>query len=265
MTNGGRIGSRNVPGVDSFSGVWSVQEVADAARAGAWARYRMEVLTDKPLVYYRLDETSGAVAIDASGNANHGTYNGPTLDQSPLIQEGRAVLFDSNNNRIDGPAVNLLGDVTVEVWVRPSSVSGSASDAAYFVRHGSAGSGEANNISYAARVVNGDLRMLWQSGSQVLTEVSAGVTLDINTTYHIVMERDSVAKTVKSTVNGVVAGTVGYANNPTGGSATFLHVGYNASEPTLQTMAGVLDEVAVYDHLLGSTRVAAHYNVGIGA
>lgn len=34
MSNGGLIGKRNVPGVDGFSGVWSLREIANARRAG---------------------------------------------------------------------------------------------------------------------------------------------------------------------------------------------------------------------------------------
>jgi hypothetical protein len=34
MDNGGMIGRRNVPGVDGYSGVWSLREMADARRSG---------------------------------------------------------------------------------------------------------------------------------------------------------------------------------------------------------------------------------------
>ena len=36
MANGGMIGRRNVPGVDGYSGVFSLREIADARRAGVW-------------------------------------------------------------------------------------------------------------------------------------------------------------------------------------------------------------------------------------
>ena len=34
MANGGRIGGRNVPGIDGYSGIWTPNEIADARRAG---------------------------------------------------------------------------------------------------------------------------------------------------------------------------------------------------------------------------------------
>ena len=257
--NGGVIGRRNVPGVDSSRGVWSLQEIADAEREGVWPGYSTVVLDDAPLVYYKLDETSGTTATDSSGNGNHGTYiNGPTLNIAPLIQDGRAVSFDGTNDRIDGPAVNVLGDVTVEVWYRPSSVSGTM----WVMSHAASGETEATNTSYSIRVVGGSLRMLWEDGAGANTEITPGVTLVVGNLYHIVMERDSVAKTVTTTVNGAVITTISYTNNPTGGSSGVLGIGhiYNT-----EFAAGILDEVAVYDHLLGADRVSRHYNAGIGA
>jgi hypothetical protein len=34
MANGGRIGGRNVPGIDGYSGIWTPNEIADARRLG---------------------------------------------------------------------------------------------------------------------------------------------------------------------------------------------------------------------------------------
>src|SRR3989338_4782354 len=48
-------------------------EEAEAIVAPA---YRDTILLDAPAAYWRLDETSGAAAADASGNARNGTYNG---------------------------------------------------------------------------------------------------------------------------------------------------------------------------------------------
>ncbi len=40
------------------------------------ASYISEVLSDNPLGYYQLNETSGTTAIDSSGNGQDGTYIG---------------------------------------------------------------------------------------------------------------------------------------------------------------------------------------------
>jgi hypothetical protein len=38
--------------------------------------YRQAVLTNSPLVYWRVDESSGTIAADSSGNGNAGAYTG---------------------------------------------------------------------------------------------------------------------------------------------------------------------------------------------
>jgi hypothetical protein len=50
--------------------------------ATAGADYRAAVMADTPSGYWRLDETSGTAAADASGNGNAGTYaGGVTLNE----------------------------------------------------------------------------------------------------------------------------------------------------------------------------------------
>ena len=47
------------------------------------SRYISTVQADSPAAYYQLDETSGTVAADSSGNGNNATYVGsPSLGQS---------------------------------------------------------------------------------------------------------------------------------------------------------------------------------------
>ena len=41
-----------------------------------FAAYSAEVLADSPVVYLHLDESSGTLAADASGNGNTGTFTG---------------------------------------------------------------------------------------------------------------------------------------------------------------------------------------------
>lgn len=61
--------------------------------------YDAAVLADSPLIYYKLEETSGAVAADESGNGYDGTYHGlPTFGiDGPLSCDGSlGVLFNED-------------------------------------------------------------------------------------------------------------------------------------------------------------------------
>lgn len=66
MANGGRLGARNVPGVDGVGGVWSLREIADARRAGAWWDWIDLFEADSTGLYTQIADANGTWAI-ASG------------------------------------------------------------------------------------------------------------------------------------------------------------------------------------------------------
>src|SRR5690349_23290646 len=91
--------------------------------------YRDAVLSDHPVGYWRLDETSGTVAADSTGN-NPGSYvNGPVLGQSGALPDAvnnRAASFDGVNDHLDVPAspsLNVTGQITIEAWIYPTDTA----------------------------------------------------------------------------------------------------------------------------------------------
>lgn len=74
--------------------------------------YDSEVLADVPLIYYKLNETSGTVALDSSGNGYHGVYSGGvTLGRPSMVigSSDTSALFDGStgvatSNAMFGPA-----------------------------------------------------------------------------------------------------------------------------------------------------------------
>lgn len=76
MANGGRIGKRNVPVIDGASGIWSLQEIADAARLGL--RFNSDLFdTDTTSLYTQYADTAGTWAI--SGGELVATGGGHTV------------------------------------------------------------------------------------------------------------------------------------------------------------------------------------------
>lgn len=94
--------------------------------------YRSIVLSDHPLAYYRLDETSGNVAHDSSGHGFNGKIGSNVkLGKPPLISDTTSSMEFSGANksvasedvRIPGHAVfNRAKDVTIEAWAYPYSI-----------------------------------------------------------------------------------------------------------------------------------------------
>ena len=91
--------------------------------------YREAVLADRPLAYYRLDETSGRVAHDSSGHGFHGKIGAHVkLGQRGLVADAPVSMEFSGapksnaaeDVRIPGNArFNLEKNVSIEAWALP--------------------------------------------------------------------------------------------------------------------------------------------------
>ncbi len=74
--------------------------------------------------YWSFDEADGDVARDMSGAGNDGTIFGATRVSSP---HGQALHFDGQGDYVDcgsDPSLNISGDMTVSVWIRPETLEG---------------------------------------------------------------------------------------------------------------------------------------------
>lgn len=89
--------------------VMAMSGTAEAAPAS----YQAAVLADNPYVYYRLGESTGTVATDASGNGRHGTFlNSPTLGATGFgAGSDSAVLFDGTDNQVLAASINSFGSL----------------------------------------------------------------------------------------------------------------------------------------------------------
>jgi Concanavalin A-like lectin/glucanases superfamily len=99
--------------------------------------YDSAVLALSPYAYYRLDETSGTTAADASGHGRNGTYEGTpgthyTLGQTSIVPgtSYTAKFFAANPGapKVALPSVpfglingSWAGDFTVTLWAKPDS------------------------------------------------------------------------------------------------------------------------------------------------
>jgi hypothetical protein len=207
--------------------------------------YKATVLADAPAVYYRLADTSGTTAADASGNNRTGTYGGTyTRGAASLLTTDADLAVTMTNGQIDLPtSVNpWAGAFTIEAWVKPSQV---AAYAAIFSRETYGSSG----LRFGQQ---GNRWGLWTTESGGNVEIRGGTVVS-GTTYHVVATRSGT--TFRLYVNGVqVATGTGTLVTPTGGGR-FASVGGAPYK-------GVLDEVAIYPTALSAARIAAHYAGG---
>lgn len=217
------------------------------------AAYEDVVLADSPLVYWRLGESSGTTAVDASGNGRDGTHNGSTLGEPGLIA-GDSDTAITLTNSVSRAAESALSTAqwSVEMWF-----SASTQDLNWLFHRWDSGS-TANGIDIACQS-NGTIFARNTASGTTKTAVTPDLAWGDGLPHHLVATQD--ADTLSLYVDGVLQGS-----EPATAAAQLdkpLHVGsrYDVNG----VWHGVLDEFAYYGQALTLEQVQVHYSAGSGA
>jgi hypothetical protein len=213
--------------------------------------YSAEVLADSPVGYWRMADSSGTTMAATVGT--NGTYsNSPTLGSTGLLvgDSNTAVTFASASSQFstipDDGSVDNLSALTVEAWIKPSTVTGIT----YIVnRDGS------SLRCWMFRINAGKLEFIKVAGGTVT--VTSSSSLSTGTVYHVAAVYNGTD--IRLYINGSLDGTPGSASGTLGNVLRDLEIGVRSAAGYYN---GVMDEVAVYASGLSSTRIAAHYTAG---
>lgn len=229
--------------------------------------YRDAVLSDRPLAYWRLGETSGTVARDEVGGTAVGLHPGALINAPLLGQPGAiagdsdgCMLFAGNGEHVivtDSPDLNFVSmPFTMEAWVKRSQSFGVCHYGACFRRiidkaqaGGSPGYGM--DMSDASIRLLGSTKQLWSSyGRGIPYQSEAGAWL------HIVSTSDGTGHET-TYVNGNSIGTDEYALALPWLSPLRIGLADDGSVGFL----GWIDEVAIYDYALTPSQITNHYKL----
>lgn len=246
----------------------------------AWAvpnsPWQDAVVADEPVGFFRFNEWSGDVVFhdvvsDTVFTSSQGTH---TSSESGWVGPGgRALNVTSNSTYLtasSSTAYRVTGDVTGVFAFALSSLPASGT---YWVLGQVAGSGEgeAENSIFQVCLDNNAVSGM---GVRFIHEYGAGTNEDVRVSFPFIaapsyvlhVERDTVAKTYTVYVNGELIGSVGYANNPTGGTNSNLFLVGNlgiSGGSTTNTFIGNYDEFAFFNKKIGAARVLAQYEAMI--
>lgn len=233
--------------------------------------YSSEVLADSPVAYWRLDETSGTSAADATGNGRTGTYSGTPALASPSLLPvggGSAVGLDGVNDTITVPnhaslnAVDASG-FTFECWVRIDDPSANKlqvlADKTGLTQNNKQWAVFWDNRSAVGSPLA--LKAQWgylAAGGTVLTWAGAVARDSLAAGGHLVV---TFAGAVASIYwNGVLVQQGAVTNGGNVANTRSVDVGHSGGSSFF--LDGTLDEVAVYAKALTSDRVVQHYASG---
>lgn len=215
--------------------------------------YADEVTSDDAAGYWRLGETSGSTAFDASGRAHNGTYaNGVQLGVAGALSGdiNTAARFDGSNDMINiADHVDFRpSQITLEAWVRPDTTVGTYDTVIMKTSSSSWNDGYGiycTSTGTLAFYVNN-----W-STHRVLGSVA------LETWSHVVGTYDGT--TLKLYINGALVDSLAYTA-AIAHSSQPLRIGAGEGN---YIWDGNLDEVAAYGLALTEERIRAHYQAGL--
>jgi hypothetical protein len=197
--------------------------------AGAWADL---------VGHWKLDEGSGTLAKDATGNGNNGTLEGVPLWVEGML--GRALQFTGDDRVNCGEAANLglTQGLSIALWVNPADFTG---DRAFAGR-------SAANVGYAFKSNSTHLRLTTPG---VRDHDGGSSILQLNVWQHVAVTfAPGQATGCVFYINGVATDTVS-ASALVAGAGPF-EIGHNH---WAQWCVGMIDDVQVYNHVLTAQEV----------
>ena len=211
---------------------------------------------DSPVGYWRLGETSGTTAKDASGT-NPGTYrNGALLGQASLLPSdgaNSAVSFDGVNDYVGIPsstALNPTARVSVEAWIKPVALPASGSFASIASKPESY-SLQFNGPRLEFTIMQSGVRRRLQA-PRARSSRARPTTSSAPTTAPPSGSTSTASEVASAALTGAITA-----------NSNSLDIG-SWSEGS-EDFNGTIDEVAVYPVAMPAARVVAHYQAGSGA
>ncbi|HEX5218087.1 MAG TPA: LamG-like jellyroll fold domain-containing protein [Verrucomicrobiae bacterium] len=252
----------NTPTPNPFLITVAVRVIAALFIALTFPAAAVDYPTNGLVFYWRLDEGTGLVANDSSGNGNHGTFVGFPGDDSQWITgyTNTGVHFNpgvtgnvASAMAIVSPNIGTSTSTTWAVWVRMNlnDTNGFAN-----VMSGPTGAGAGHNLGFDT--TGRFPRLLWNNGATPSTTIASPEPITSEWT-HLAVTWNAANSNLTLFVNGAAK-----ANSTTAGGRTFntIHVGRRGNQQF--AWRDDLDEIFVYNRALTPIEIAALAGVPAG-
>lgn len=218
--------------------------------------YSALVVADGAWNYWKLDEKTGTVAVDAIGGKDGTISGGVALGQtSPLSP---AMLFDGVTGKITTPSIALPLTCSIEAWIKTTgstSTLGTTGQQNFF-------SNRYNNATdgfFIGCYPGGALYVYANAGTPAA--VTGGPSLYDGLWHHVVITTNG------SVTRGYIDGRLVFtaAQTRTVSAAGTGEIGtdttvYNINPAQYPPWNGLIDEVAIYPVVLSSGQILNHFN-----
>jgi hypothetical protein len=236
--------------------------------------YTRAVIADAPVGYWRLNESSGTVAADLSGNANNGTYFGTyTLGAtSPITGDPTSKALDLTGTQetvngyvtiSDSTALNMSSSsaFTAECWVKsiaPSSTNTNPYAGLIFKQPNAGGGGYGINHDSNGQFPVGNVVTSNNTGGVASTFGIANDNTNAWMLIHCVYTGSGIQIYENATALGSPVAATGTIVSSSGNALCIGNI-FASTSPYPYQWEGYICEVAIYNFALSSTRISAHY------
>jgi chitodextrinase len=198
-----------------------------------------------PVASYSFNERAGSVLPDLSGNGNNGTVINGSWSSGKY---GNSLHFNGSSSRVTVPSsasLSAYSAMTIDAWVRPSSLGTSWRDIAIKQQPG-----ELTYGLYANSNVKAPAGIVYTGGSEK-TDYGAG-TLPLNAWSYVATTYDGAVLAVY--INGNLSSTQ-FVSGPIATSSGTLEIGGNTVWG--EWFAGRIDELRVYNRALTRSEISS--------
>jgi len=245
-----------------LGGITNPSNYASAGVTGG-ANYKAVILTDQPVAYYRLDETSTAPAIvdSAVQIGNNGFYQGGVTMGVTGVNTGDTAVTLNGSSGYIGTVLPYSGanPYSLEMWFKTTTTSGGK-----LIGFGNAMTGQSSSYDRQIYMTNsGSLIFGIFDGSGHTVQTSSSYN-DGNWHYVVGTWGNNTMKLYVDNNNSVCGGACTTAGGEQAYSG-YWRLGYDnlawwPSAPSSYYFSGTIDEAAVYNYALSATQVSNHYS-----
>jgi hypothetical protein len=190
-------------------------------------------------------------ANDSTSNGNNGTINGNSATSGEI--DGAAT-WDGSSNYIgmsSSSSLDLTGDMTLDFWIKPSSVSSTTVAM-------EKGHDPASDCSYGfGWASDGKLSFIHQNN----WAGTSNYVMSAGTWQHVAMVRNSSARTITYYVNGLIQGSFSYGGLGPVSNSDILAIGRRGdSSDSTYSFGGSMDEMRITGDQRSADWIATEYN-----
>jgi hypothetical protein len=222
--------------------------------------YRDVVVEDGPLSYWRLADTTIAVARDEMGRVD-GAYEGTcTLGVAGALVDDpdTAAQFDGATCRValaTRTPFDGISPFSLEAWAFHATIPTAPGFQVYVMDQ----TRDLNPLDGYGLVLSNTVGVYLERSAGGSNRLTPRQLIAPGTWHHVVGTYDGA--TLSLYIDGVFASSTANVITPVDSTGSLPYLGSQSTPTPTGLMQGVLDEIAVYDHVLSAERVAEHHRV----